>query len=144
MSQSGDNLPMVDHRFSTFRSENSCYTAVAGVRTIQENGRSAMRFMLTVTLPVKTANAAAKAGTLGSTIQAILDEHKPEAAYFTDHEGRRAGFIIVDLPDAASIPRFAEPWMLAFNATIQFRPVMVAEDLAKAGQAIEQAAKKFG
>ena len=41
-----------------------------------------MRFLLKVNIPVEAGNAAAKAGKLGATIQAILAELKPEAAYF--------------------------------------------------------------
>jgi len=41
-----------------------------------------MRMLMRVSLPVETANAAAKAGTLGSTIERILNDLKPEAAYF--------------------------------------------------------------
>src|SRR5262245_55120109 len=39
-----------------------------------------MRVLLKVNMPVEAANAAAKAGKLGSTIQSILDDLKPEAA----------------------------------------------------------------
>ncbi len=46
-----------------------------------------MRFLLKVNIPVEAGNAAAKAGKLGATIQAILAELKPEAAYFTDNNG---------------------------------------------------------
>lgn len=103
-----------------------------------------MRFMLKVNIPVESGNAAAKAGKLGETIQSILEEMKPEAAYFTDDDGERTGFIFFDLQQASQIPAIAEPWMLAFNARIQFRPVMIPDDLAKAGSAIESAVKKFG
>lgn len=102
-----------------------------------------MRFMLTVEIPVETGNAAAKSGKLGSTIQSILADLKPEAVYFTDRNGRRAGHIILDLKDASQIPAIAEPWMLAFNATIDFRLVMTPEDLAKAGPDIEKASKRY-
>src|SRR5207249_4489896 len=103
-----------------------------------------MRFLLKVNIPVEAGNAAAKAGKLGSTVQSILAELKPEAAYFTDDAGQRTGFIILDLKDTSQIPAVAEPWMLAFNASISFRPVMNADDLAKAGPAIEKAVKTYG
>jgi hypothetical protein len=48
-----------------------------------------MRFLLKVNIPADGGNAAARAGKLGSTIKAILDEQKPEAAYFTDDRGQR-------------------------------------------------------
>jgi hypothetical protein len=102
-----------------------------------------MRFLLKVNIPVGSGNAAAKAGKLGATIQAILAELKPEAAYFTTDNGQRAGFIFLDLQDASQIPAIAEPWFLAFNATIDIHPVMIPDDLSRAGSAIEKAVKKY-
>lgn len=97
-----------------------------------------------VTIPVEYGNAAAKAGKLGATIQSILADLKPEAVYFTDDNGRRAGFIFLDMQDASQIPAIAEPWMLALNASIEIHPVMTPDDLAKAGSSIESAVKKYG
>ena len=103
-----------------------------------------MRFLLKVTIPVEAGNAAARAGKLGSTIQSILAELKPEAVYFTDNDGQRAALIFLDMQDASQIPAIAEPWLLAFNAKIEIHPVMVPDDLAKAGNAIERAVKNYG
>ncbi len=103
-----------------------------------------MRFLIKVSIPVEAGNAAARAGKLGGTIQSILADLKPEAVYFTDDNGRRTGFIFLDMQDASQIPAIAEPWFLAFNASIELHPVMVPDDLMKAGPAIEQAVKKFG
>lgn len=102
-----------------------------------------MRFLLKVNMPVEAGNAAAKAGKLGETIQAILADLKPEAAYFTAEKGQRTGFFFLEMQDASQIPAIAEPWFLAFNASIEIHPVMVPEDLMKAGPAIEKAVKKF-
>ena len=103
-----------------------------------------MRFLLQVNIPVEAGNAAARAGKLGSTIQSILAELKPEAVYFSDNDGERTGYIFFDMKDASQIPAIAEPWMLAFNARIAFHPVMIPEDLAKAAGGIESAVRKFG
>ncbi len=102
-----------------------------------------MRFMLKVNIPVEKGNAAAKAGTLATTIQSILADLKPEAAYFTDNNGQRTGFLFLDMQDASQIPAIAEPWFLALNAAIECHPVMVPADLARAGSAIEKAVKKY-
>ncbi len=102
-----------------------------------------MRFLLKVHIPVESGNAAAKAGKLGSTIQSILADLKPEAVYFTDDKGQRTGFIFLQMQDASQIPAIAEPWFLAFNADIEFHPVMIPDDLAKASTAIEKAVKKY-
>ena len=103
-----------------------------------------MKFMVTASLPVAAGNAAVRAGTLGEKIQAILEDIKPEAVYFAAQDGKRTTIMIIDLADASDLPRVAEPWFLAFDASIDATPVMLPEDLAKAGPAIENAVKKFG
>jgi len=100
--------------------------------------------MVTASWPVEAGNAAARAGTLGDTVEAILEETKPEAVYFTADHGKRTTFMILDVADASEISAIAEPWFLAFNASIDFQPVMLPDDLAKAGPAIESAVKKYG
>jgi hypothetical protein len=103
-----------------------------------------MRMLLRVSIPVETGNAASKAGTLGSTIERILDDLKPEAAYFfADDNGNRSGSIVFDMQDTSQIPAIAEPWFFAFNANVSLRPVMTPQDLAKAGTSIAQAAEHY-
>jgi hypothetical protein len=103
-----------------------------------------MRFMLKAILDTEKANGAAKAGTLGKTIQDIVAELKPETAYFMDEHGKRTGLMFFEMRDASQIPSIAEPWFIAFNAHVELHPVMIGEDLAKAGPGIEQAARKYG
>ena len=102
-----------------------------------------MRFLVKVNIPVEAGNEAARAGKLGTTIQSILGDLKPEAVYFTDNNGQRTAFLFLEMRDASQIPAIAEPWFLAFNANIEIHPVMVPDDLAKAGSAIEAAVKKY-
>jgi hypothetical protein len=102
-----------------------------------------MRFLLKVSIPVEAGNEAAKAGKLGTTIQSILADLKPEAVYFTDENGQRTALLFLDMQDASQIPAIVEPWFLAFNASIEIHPVMVPEDLTRAGSAIEAAVKKY-
>jgi hypothetical protein len=42
-------------------------------------------------------------------IQAILEQQKPEAAYFIAEGGRRAGILILNMNDASELSRVAEP-----------------------------------
>ena len=104
-----------------------------------------MRMLLRVSIPVESGNAAAKAGTLGSTVERIVADLKPEAVYFlADDAGQRSASIVFDMKDTAQIPAIAEPWFLAFNAKISLRPVMNPQDLEKAVPAISKAAQQYG
>jgi hypothetical protein len=104
-----------------------------------------MRMLLRVSIPVETGNAASKAGTLGPTVEQIVADLKPEAAYyFADDEGQRSCSIVFDMKDTSQIPAIAEPWFLAFNAKISLRPVMNPQDLATAVPSITKAAQKYG
>src|SRR5205823_8353349 len=102
-----------------------------------------MRCLLKVSIPVETGNATIGDGTLPKTIESILNELKPEAAYFAEENGKRTGFVVFDLKDTSQIPAVAEPWFLAFNAQVEFHPAMNLEDLKKATPGIEKAVKNY-
>ena len=103
-----------------------------------------MRMLLRVSIPVEAGNAAAKAGTLGSTVERILADLKPEAAYFfADDSGHRSGSIVFDMKDTSEIPAIAEHWFLAFDAKVSLRPIMNPQDLATAGPSIGKAAQQY-
>jgi hypothetical protein len=103
-----------------------------------------MRSLLKAEWPVETANAALKDGSLSKTLGSILDDLKPEAAYFLASNGKRTALLVVEMQDASQIPALAEPWFHAFHASLEIVPVMVLDDLKKAGPAIKQAVKKYG
>ena len=92
-----------------------------------------MRFILHVSLPVDKFNEAVRDGTAGKKLSRILEETKPEAAYFCAQDGKRSGFLVVNMSDTSEIPRFAEPWFLQFDAGVEFMPAMTPQDLARGG-----------
>ena len=103
-----------------------------------------MRFLIKASIPVEIGNAKAKDGSLGRDIQRIMEQQKPECAYFVEDDGERTGYMVVNMDSASDIPAIAEPWFLAFEANLTIRPAMVPEDLAAAAPDIEAAAKMFG
>jgi hypothetical protein len=92
-----------------------------------------MRMMLTASIPHEPFNTLVREGKAGAIIGRILEELKPEAVYFMEQNGRRCGVLIINFSDTSKIPSFAEPFFLNFNADVRFRPVMLPDDLGKAG-----------
>jgi hypothetical protein len=91
-----------------------------------------MRMVMKVWMPVEPFNTLVRNGTAGAKMQQVLEDIKPEAAYFTAQDGHRGGIIIVNINDTSEIPRYAEPFFLNFNAEVQFHPAMTPEDLGRA------------
>jgi hypothetical protein len=87
--------------------------------------------MARISMPVESGNQAIKDGTLGAAMQRAAERWKPEAMYFTTFDGLRTAFMVFDLPDAAGIPSFAEPFFRELNANVQLAPAMNADDLQK-------------
>lgn len=92
-----------------------------------------MRTLMIASIPHHKFNAAVKDGTAGAKTKKILDALKPEAAYFTELNGKRTAILVVKLADASQIPALAEPWFLTFEADVQFHPTMTPADLERAG-----------
>jgi hypothetical protein len=103
-----------------------------------------MRMLMKVSIPVEAGNAAARNGSLGKTVQRIVEQMKAEAAYFAEDNGERTGYIFFDMKNSSELPAVAEPWFLAFSAKLTVRPAMTPDDLAAAVPGIEAAVKAFG
>ncbi|TPL05209.1 MULTISPECIES: hypothetical protein [unclassified Mesorhizobium] len=90
-----------------------------------------MRMMLRISVPTVEGNKALKDGSMEKFIEHSLSELKPEAAYFTAEKGQRTAYLFVDIKDSSEMPYFSERFFLAFNATVDFIPVMNAEELRR-------------
>jgi hypothetical protein len=103
-----------------------CRKAKTGIR------RSHMRTLMFLQFPIEPFNTLTRNGSAGTKMKAILDDIKPESAYFTAMEGHRGGVLVVDVKNPSDIPALAEPWFLTFNAEVEFRIAMTPEDLGRA------------
>lgn len=93
-----------------------------------------MKFLVQLTIPNEPFNTYVREGVAGAKIGRVMEETKPEAAYFTaTPDGTRGGVLIYDMKDASEIPAKFEPWFLTFNAKINTTPTMTPEDLGKSG-----------
>jgi hypothetical protein len=87
--------------------------------------------MIRVTIPVEAGNKAFQNGTLQKTIMGMLEQLKPEAAYFFPDRGVRTSIFVIDLKDPSDIPVIAEPLFENLNAAVEFLTVMNVDDLKK-------------
>jgi uncharacterized protein DUF3303 len=103
-----------------------------------------MRFMLTFRIPPGEGNAAAKDGRIGDILQSIMEDLKPEAAYFAEIEGARGGYLVVNMDDPSQMPAIYEPFFLGLGATVQIHPAFTPDDMPKVTEALERAVQKYG
>lgn len=104
-----------------------------------------MRIMLAFSIHPEKGDALIKEGRIGETMESILQELQPEAAYFTDVEGTRGRYLVVNMEDASQIPTMTEPLFLGLGASVHMQPVMTPEDLrGAAGEALQQMGQKYG
>jgi hypothetical protein len=100
-----------------------------------------MRFLLHVSIPTGKFDQAIADGSISTKMGKILEESKPEAAYFCAMDGKRGGFLVINMNDASEMPKFAEPWFMLFDAEAEFLPTMTPVDLQKAN--LESVGKKW-
>ena len=100
-----------------------------------------MRMLMHVQFPLEPFNSAVRDGSVGPKIQKILEAIQPEAAYFSEHHGRRGGTFVVNVNSPSDVPAMAEPLFLTFNAEVEFRIAMTPEDLSLAN--LEALGKKW-
>ena len=92
-----------------------------------------MRMLLTVTMPHEPFNTLVRKKKAGEILSRILEEIKPEAAYFTEQDGTRGAVLVINVADPSRVPSFAEPFFLNFNADCRFRVVINPDELGRAG-----------
>ena len=83
---------------------------------------------------VAAANKGFKDGSLQNSLKSVMDKFKPEAVYFYTNNGCRSGFMVFDMKDSSELPVIAEPLFINFNASVEFSPIMNAEDLQKGSE----------
>ena len=69
--------------------------------------------------------------------------HQTRAAYFSDIDGGRGGYLVINMDAVSQIPAIVEPLFLRLGAIIKIHPVMRAEDMGRANEAFQQVAQKY-
>jgi len=103
-----------------------------------------MRMMIKFTFPVDAGNAAIRTGKLEKVFQQLIEDLKPEAAYFHAVDGDRGGFFVVNMQESSQLAEVAERLFFGINAKIEVIPVMNAEDLQKGLAGVQNTIQRYG
>jgi hypothetical protein len=90
-----------------------------------------MRMLLRFELGLAATNELNRTGESEEVNRQLMDTTKPEAAYFGTENGLRTGYLVFDMVDSAQIPVIAEPLFQRMGATVEFIPVMNADELQR-------------
>ena len=85
--------------------------------------------MLRWTVPVERGNETVADGSMLELIEVLLEDLKPEAAYFWPEAGERGGLMVFDMAEASDMVPIAERLFAGIDAEVEFTPVMNPDDL---------------
>jgi hypothetical protein len=103
-----------------------------------------MRVMVKFRFPNDSGNEVIRTGRIAQIVQGILDDLKPEAAYFFPDGGERAGLLVVDMENSSQVALACERFFFGLNAKVELTPVMAIEDLQAGLASIEQVVQRYG
>ena len=90
-----------------------------------------MRMLLKWKSGLEATNEAVRTGKMREINQSLDERTQPEAAYFCTENGHRTAYIFFDLADPSQIVVIAEPLFQDVNSTVEFIPVMNADELQR-------------
>jgi hypothetical protein len=97
-----------------------------------------MRMMLKAHLGTAEAAKSIEAGRMPMIMHAMMEQLKPEAAYFGPDDGHRTAFIVFQMDDPSQLPAMTEPLYSELGANVQIFPVMDRDDLERGLSALGQ------
>ena len=103
-----------------------------------------MRMMIRFSFPVDSGNAAIRTGKLETVFRQLMDDLKPEAAYFHAVNGDRGGSFVVNMQESSQIADIAERLFFGLNAKIELVPVMAPDDLQKGLLGAQDTIQRYG
>ncbi len=95
-----------------------------------------MRVMVKFTIPTQESNAIVSDGSIGQTMQTMIGNLQPEAAYFCHVDGKRGGYLVANLEEGSELVTKIEPFFLEMGAEIETFPVMNADELGAGLQSL--------
>ena len=100
--------------------------------------------MLTFRIPPQEGNAGLEDGRFTPTLRSIMEDLRPEAAYFGPVGRARGGYLVVDIEDAPEFCAYAEPLFLGLGASVRIAPVFSPEEVPRVVEIMESARRNYG
>lgn len=90
-----------------------------------------MRIMVTFSFANPGANELVRSGKIAEVFGHLMEDLKPEAAYFFPEGGERGGLVVVNVQDSSEVAGIGERFWFGMGAQVEMRPVMNGEDLQR-------------
>jgi hypothetical protein len=97
----------------------------------------AMRFIIRAQIPTEAGNRMMQNPNGIQELEAYIRNIKAEASYFFEASGNRTMVFIANMDRTDQMAAFAEP-LFMMGAKVEFHPVMLLEDLKKAGESLKR------
>jgi len=96
-----------------------------------------MRFIIKAQIPNEAGNRMMQNDKMMQELEAYINSVKAEASYFFEAEGDRTMIFVINMDRVEQMPKVAEP-LFMMGAKVEFHPVMLLEDLKKAGESLRK------
>ncbi|GAA0467560.1 hypothetical protein ACFQ2B_07555 [Streptomyces stramineus] len=90
-----------------------------------------MRTLLRARMDTRAGNESLKNGTMPKIVDELMEQLKPEAAYFGPLDGGRTCLMVFDMQDSSQMPAMLERLFMEMEAEVELNPVMNYDDLKK-------------
>ncbi len=97
----------------------------------------AMRFIIRAQIPTEAGNKMMQNPDGMKQIESYIQNVKAEASYFFEAGGDRTMVFVVNMERTDQMASIAEP-LFMMGAKVEFHPVMLLDDLKKAGQSMRR------
>ena len=92
----------------------------------------------------EVGNEIIRSGKIDKVLKGIMEDLKPEAAYFFPEGGERSGLMVFDMQEPSQVAQTLERFWFGLKAKVEITPVMTPEDLQKGLSGIAGIIEKYG
>jgi hypothetical protein len=103
-----------------------------------------MRMMVKFTFGAGGGNEILRSGKINTLLQQVMEDLKPEAAYFYAENGQRSGHFIIESQDSVDLVRVCEPLWFGLKADVAMIPVMNGEDIQRGLGELQGIIQRYG